>query len=84
MSRDWSRNFPSRRNIFLIGGGVMWGALTVRLAELQLLRGREFETKATENRIRLDPAPPHRGTIYDRAGRILAGNKRNFYVTLRP
>jgi len=86
LSRDWKNrsSFLSRRNIFLGGGAVAWGALTVKLAELQLFRSEEFETKATENRIRLDPAPPHRGTVYDRAGRILAGNKRNFYVTLNP
>ncbi len=84
MSRDWNRSFPSRRNIFLIGGGVLWVGLTARLAELQLFESEEYETKATENRIRLDPAPPHRGTVYDRAGKILAGSKRNFFVTLRP
>jgi penicillin-binding protein 2 len=84
MSRDWRNQFPSRRGIFLVGGGVLFTGLTLRLAELQLFRQAEFETKARETRIRLEPAPPHRGTIYDRTGRVLAGSKRNFYVTLRP
>jgi penicillin-binding protein 2 len=84
MNRDWNRSFPSRRNIFLIGSGVVWLGLTARLAQLQLFESKDYEIKATENRIRLDPAPPHRGTVYDRAGRILAGSKRNFFVTLRP
>ena len=70
--------------MFLVGGGVLFTGLTIRLAELQLFRQAEFETKARETRIRLEPAPPHRGTIYDRTGRVLAGSKRNFYVTLRP
>ncbi len=70
--------------MFLVGGGVLFTGLTLRLAELQLFRQAEFETKARETRIRLEPAPPHRGTIYDRTGRVLAGSKRNFYVTLRP
>ncbi|MEP7210375.1 MAG: penicillin-binding protein 2 [Alphaproteobacteria bacterium] len=83
MNRDWNRSFPSRRNIFMIGSGVVWLGLTARLAQLQIFQAKEYETKATENRIRLDPAPPHRGTVYDRAGKILAGSKRNFYVTLR-
>lgn len=84
MNRDWRRIFPSRRNIFLGGGGIVMGALTLRLAELQILRGEEYETKATANRIRLDPAPAHRGIIYDRTGKLLASRKRNFYVTIRP
>jgi penicillin-binding protein 2 len=70
--------------MFLIGGGVGFAVLTARLAELQIFRAAEFETKASENRIRLEPAPAHRGTIYDRAGRPLATSKRNFYVTIRP
>ncbi|MEQ1609262.1 MAG: penicillin-binding protein 2 [Hyphomonadaceae bacterium] len=70
--------------MFLVGGGVVFLGLTARLAELQLFRQAEFETKARETRIRLEPAPPHRGTIYDRTGRVLAGSKRNFYVTIRP
>ena len=84
MSRDWKNLFPSRRMIFLAGGGVVFLGLTARLAELQLFRQQEFETKAREVRIKLEPAPPHRGTIYDRSGRELASSKRNFYVTLRP
>ena len=84
MNRDWKNLFPSRRMIFLGTGGVVFLGLTARLAELQLFRQAEFETKAREVRIKLEPAPPHRGTIYDRTGRVLAGSKRNFYVTLRP
>ncbi len=84
MNRDWKNLFPSRRMIFLGAGGVVLVGLTARLAELQLLRQAEFETKAREVRIKLEPAPPHRGTIYDRTGRELASSKRNFYVTLRP
>lgn len=84
MSRDWRNQFPTRRQMFLGASGLVFAGLTIRLAELQLFRQAEFETKATETRIRLEPAPPHRGTIYDRTGRVLAGSKRNFYVTLRP
>ena len=82
MSKDWRNQFPSRRGIFLASGGIAFAALTARLAELQIFRAQEFDTKARENRIRLEPAPAHRGTIYDRTGRILAGSKRNFLVTI--
>jgi penicillin-binding protein 2 len=83
MSKDWRNEFPSRRSLFLAGGAIAFTGLAARLAELQIFRSAEFESKARENQIRLIPAPPHRGTIYDRSGRILAGSKRNFYVTLR-
>jgi penicillin-binding protein 2 len=83
MNRDWSRQFPSRRNIFLIGGSLVFGGLALRLGHLQIVQGEEFAQAAQDNQIRLIPAPAHRGTIYDRAGRILAGSKRNFYVQLR-
>lgn len=84
MNRDWKNSFPSRRMLFLGGSGLVFAGLTVRLAELQLFRQAEFEAKARDVRIQLEPAPPHRGTIFDRSGRVLAGSKRNFYVTLRP
>ena len=84
MNRDWKNLFPSRRILFLGGAGVVFAGLTARLAELQIFRQQEFETKAREVRIKLEPAPPHRGAIYDRNGRELASSKRNFYVTLRP
>ncbi len=83
MSKDWRSQFPSRRSMFLAGGGLAFLGLTARLAELQIFRAAEFDSMARENRIRLDPAPAHRGMIYDRSGRILAGAKRNFYVTIR-
>jgi penicillin-binding protein 2 len=85
MSREWNnRTFPTRRNIFLGAAGIAAAGVTIRLADMQILRSHEFDEKARDNQIRLDPAPPHRGTIYDRAGRPIASNKRTFYVTLTP
>ena len=84
MSRDWTREFVTRRNLFWGAGGVAFAGLTARLAELQLFRAEEYASEAEENQIRLDPSPAARGIIYDRAGRVIASNKRNFYVTLRP
>jgi penicillin-binding protein 2 len=71
--------------MFLVGGSLAFLGLSARLAELQIFRAKEFDLKAEDNRIRLEPAPAHRGTVYDRTGKyILAGSKRNFYVTVRP
>ncbi|MEZ5937820.1 MAG: penicillin-binding protein 2 [Hyphomonadaceae bacterium] len=84
MSKDWPPEFRSRRAIFSAVGGLVFVGLSTRLAELQLFRSAEFREEAEEVQIRLDPAPAPRGVIYDRTGKILAGSKRNFYVTIRP
>jgi penicillin-binding protein 2 len=81
---NWRPSFRTRRAVFLGGAGIAFGGLVARLAELQLVRGQEFDQLAESSRVRLDPAPPPRGVIYDRNGVILATNKRNFYLTLTP
>lgn len=82
MRTDWNRKFISRRGIFVAASGLVFTGLAARLGQLQIVQGEEFATKAQDNQIRLDPAPAHRGTIYDRNGRILAGSKRSFFVKL--
>jgi penicillin-binding protein 2 len=78
-------SFPSRRNMFLVGGGVLFTGLTIRgWPNCSFSVRPNSRPRRAKCRIRLEPAPPHRGTIYDRTGRVLAGSKRNFYVTLRP
>ncbi|MFC7291846.1 penicillin-binding protein 2 [Hirschia litorea] len=75
----------SRRSIVAgVAGAALWTGLSGRLVQLQLLKGEEYAELATENRIRLDPAPARRGVIYDRFGQRLASNKRNFYVLVVP
>jgi len=75
----------TRRSIVMAGAGaVLWTGLAGRLVQLQLFEGEEYAELATENRIRLDPAPARRGVIYDRFGQRLASNKRNFYVLVVP
>ncbi len=75
----------SRRSIVAgVAGATLWTGLAGRLVQLQLFEGDEYAELATENRIRLDPAPARRGVIYDRFGQRLASNKRNFYVLVVP
>ena len=75
----------SRRTLFtaLVGGGI-WAGLIGRLAQLQLADGEDYAEQANENRIRFDAAPAQRGVIYDRFGRKIASNKRNFYLSIVP
>jgi len=60
------------------------GAITARLAWLQLLHGAEFRVMADENRIRLVPRDPIRGRLLDRHGRVLATNRLTYTLTLQP
>ncbi|WP_204106248.1 MULTISPECIES: penicillin-binding protein 2 [Spirulina sp. CCY15215] len=56
-------------SLFLLGG------IGSRLAFLQLVEGKENSELAENNRIRIVPRQPVRGTIFDRKGRILASSR---------
>ena len=50
------------------------GLLATRFYYLQVLRHEYYLTRAEDNRIALLPTVPHRGTIMDRNGVVLARN----------
>ncbi|MBP0016918.1 MAG: penicillin-binding protein 2 [Cyanobacteria bacterium SBLK] len=56
-------------SLFLLGG------IGSRLAFLQLVEGQRNKELAENNRIRIVPRQPVRGTIFDRKGRILASSR---------
>ena len=60
------------------------GAITSRLAWLQLIHGTENRAMAEENRIRLIPRDPVRGRLLDRQGRLLASNRLEYRLYLEP
>jgi len=60
------------------------GAMTARLAWLQLLHGSEHRAMADENRIRLIPRDPIRGRLLDRHGRVLATNRLTYNLYVQP
>ena len=61
---------------------VAFAALTVQLARLQLIRGAEFEQRAALNQLRVEPAIPARGLIYDRNGVPVVENVPSFSAAL--
>jgi penicillin-binding protein 2 len=63
---------------------VFAGAITARLAWLQLLHGKENKARADENRIRLIPRDPVRGRMLDRNGRVFATNRLTYKLYLQP
>jgi penicillin-binding protein 2 len=53
-------------------GTVLIGGVGSRLAYLQLYEGKANRERAENNRIRIIPKPPVRGSLFDRNGKILA------------
>ena len=73
----------SRRGMVL--GGLQLGVagiLAARMRQLQVEEADQFRLLAEENRINLRLLPPARGQIFDRAGRLVAGNVANYRVVI--
>jgi penicillin-binding protein 2 len=52
--------------------------------QLQIVQGEQYIARADRNRFRLVSVDAPRGIIYDRAGRLLAGNVPSFTVSIVP
>ena len=72
------------RRVFLMGGVVAFGmfALTGRLVHLQILQGSKFQKLAAANQFNFRLVPPPRGDIFDRNGKLIAGNRPSFRVMI--
>ena len=72
-----------RRFIEFMGiAGVGLGALFVKLWSMQVISGREYTSKAEENRITEYTTVAPRGRIFDRNGVELVGNRSSFAVLI--
>jgi penicillin-binding protein 2 len=67
----------------IIGLGL-FGGIGSRLFYLQLNQGANNRQIAENNRVRTVAKPPVRGNIYDRKGRLLAGNKLSHSIFIWP
>lgn len=63
---------------------VCFGLLAARFHHLQVKRHDYFLTRAEDNRIALLPVVPHRGTIVDRRGMVLARNYATYTIEITP
>src|SRR5579863_10281273 len=68
------------RRAFVMGGvaGLGLVALTVRLADLQLVEADKYKTLSLDNQFQSRLQPPPRGLILDRNGVVLASNRPDF------
>ena len=58
--------------------------LLARLFYLQVINHDKLATLSTENRFKVVAAPPTRGLLFDRNGRLLAENKPVYSLTINP
>ncbi len=72
------------RRTFVVGGLTALGitALTVRLAQLQVVQAQEYSALANNNQFNFRLVPPPRGRILDRNGVVIAGNRPSFRVLI--
>jgi penicillin-binding protein 2 len=63
---------------------LVFTGLTVRLWDLQVVRGGHYRELAEQNRVLRLPVEAERGTIVDRNGKVLARNLPGFAVTVIP
>lgn len=63
---------------------ILLGGIGVRLAYLQLHEGPIYQERAENNRIRIIPKPPVRGSLFDRKGRVLATTRLTHSAYLWP
>jgi penicillin-binding protein 2 len=86
-----SRSAPPLRTLLpgrLVGLGIVCGlamaGLIARLAYLQLVIHPQLLQRSEGNRLRIVPIAASRGNIYDRKGRLMAGSRFSYSVTLHP
>ncbi len=73
-----------RLRIFQVAVIAVFLLVLFRFWELQVLQGEKWKLIATENQFRKIRVFPSRGLILDRNGKILAGNKLGFNITVIP
>ncbi len=78
------RQFRNRAAIAFLLIFLATVALAARYFYLQVLQHDEFTTRSMNNQVRIVPAPPNRGLIYDRRGRPVAENRPAFRLELVP
>ncbi|MEL6984023.1 MAG: penicillin-binding transpeptidase domain-containing protein, partial [Actinomycetota bacterium] len=84
MSADHDSSVPPRRRFDLVAAivGVLLLVLLGRIVHLQLMVAPEFRDIAAGNRIRVIETVAPRGRLLDAAGRVLAGSRTSYDVTL--
>ena len=63
---------------------LIFTGISVRLFQLQIIKGNNLLEKAEKNIVRRTFTKAQRGLIYDRNGQIMTNNKPSFLLTINP
>ena len=69
-----------RVNLFIMFLSFIFFILISRLYFLQIIKGEEYDNKASRNGLRANVIKPVRGKIYDKNGVLLATNTTGYYL----
>lgn len=75
-------SLPYRERIGLVMVLLILLIATGGLINLQILNHEELTTQSENNRIRVQPLMPSRGSVYDREGREIIDNRPSFTVSI--
>jgi penicillin-binding protein 2 len=78
------RRFSRRALLVGVSQAGLFGLLTWRLRQLQIMESSEYRLLSDENRLSLQLVAPTRGTIYDRFGTLVAKDQENLRVIVVP
>jgi penicillin-binding protein 2 len=80
----WGEQQLFEQRVFIAGAVVLvlFAILIGRLVWLQVVQHEYYTELSQGNRVRLEPIPAPRGTIYDRNGTILAENRPAYQLEL--
>ena len=90
VSRDHTSNGGPAANLEprfkVMGGfaGLVFAALGIKVATLQILNNETYTRAATENQMSTVYTPAPRGIIYDCKGRVLVGNRSSLTILAEP
>ena len=76
--------FRRRMRVVIAGVVIMNAALVMHLFVLQLKEQEQYGMMAEDNRLHWTAVAPTRGTIYDRNGELLAGNRTIYRIEVMP
>lgn len=77
-------DFPNKHRWCNVILAVTMIVLSIRLWDLQIMRGAEMRKLSEQNRIRIKKVVAPRGVIYDRNGKILADTRPSFNIYITP